>query len=299
MTPLAIVLDEDCALPKTYLHPLMGYGLKNLRRSLVGPLTWWRTRYEEELLLYGFIRKRMKNLEIGECCMQLVSEVPDTVFENEGDKKSVNDFEEEKITKTMEIFLTFHTQRNYRFDEFFLSLNILNGLAHNGKKDWGKGVMCERTKVFVLNGIDLMIIAVYAPHDPRDKRMLWDYLAHVINQWQGEVILYPITDRFFFESRPMIMVRFPSDSFNIGFISRALMISSLHLEFALLLILIGSLRNLAGSELKRLYAVIEKGKCLEVEAGKKKGGVGCSSYIDHIHSWICSKAKIKWFIEGD
>ncbi|GJS53878.1 retrovirus-related pol polyprotein from transposon TNT 1-94 [Tanacetum coccineum] len=40
-----------------------------------------------------------------------------------------------------------------------------------------------------LNGIDLMIIAVYAPHDPRDKRMLWDYLAHVINQWQGEVVI--------------------------------------------------------------------------------------------------------------
>ncbi|GKA24300.1 RNA-directed DNA polymerase, eukaryota, partial [Tanacetum coccineum] len=34
-----------------------------------------------------------------------------------------------------------------------------------------------------------MIIAVYAPHDPRDKRMLWDYLAHVINQWQREVVI--------------------------------------------------------------------------------------------------------------
>ncbi|GKB29529.1 RNA-directed DNA polymerase, eukaryota [Tanacetum coccineum] len=34
-----------------------------------------------------------------------------------------------------------------------------------------------------------MIIAVYAPHDPRDKCMLWDYLAHVINQWQGEVVI--------------------------------------------------------------------------------------------------------------
>ncbi|GJR52410.1 RNA-directed DNA polymerase, eukaryota [Tanacetum coccineum] len=43
--------------------------------------------------------------------------------------------------------------------------------------------------VWLLNGIDLMIIAVYAPHDPRDKRMLWDYLAHVINQWQGEVVI--------------------------------------------------------------------------------------------------------------
>ncbi|GKC38445.1 RNA-directed DNA polymerase, eukaryota [Tanacetum coccineum] len=43
--------------------------------------------------------------------------------------------------------------------------------------------------VWLTSGIDLMIIAVYAPHDPRDKRMLWDYLAHVINQWHGEVVI--------------------------------------------------------------------------------------------------------------
>ncbi|GKA13747.1 RNA-directed DNA polymerase, eukaryota [Tanacetum coccineum] len=35
----------------------------------------------------------------------------------------------------------------------------------------------------------ISIIAVYAPHDPRDKRMLWDYLMHVINRWNGEVII--------------------------------------------------------------------------------------------------------------
>nr|GEX00333.1 putative RNA-directed DNA polymerase, eukaryota, reverse transcriptase zinc-binding domain protein [Tanacetum cinerariifolium] len=34
-------------------------------------------------------------------------------------------------------------------------------------------------------GVNLLIVAVYAPHDLRDKRMLWDYLAHVINQWDG------------------------------------------------------------------------------------------------------------------
>nr|GEX38859.1 putative RNA-directed DNA polymerase, eukaryota, reverse transcriptase zinc-binding domain protein [Tanacetum cinerariifolium] len=39
------------------------------------------------------------------------------------------------------------------------------------------------------SGADLLIASVYAPHDPRDKRMLWDYLAHSINQWEGEVVL--------------------------------------------------------------------------------------------------------------
>ncbi|GJT10717.1 RNA-directed DNA polymerase, eukaryota [Tanacetum coccineum] len=43
--------------------------------------------------------------------------------------------------------------------------------------------------LIVFGYLDLMIVAVYAPHDPSDKRMLWDYLAHVINQWQGEVVI--------------------------------------------------------------------------------------------------------------
>nr|GEU47694.1 RNA-directed DNA polymerase, eukaryota, reverse transcriptase zinc-binding domain protein [Tanacetum cinerariifolium] len=37
--------------------------------------------------------------------------------------------------------------------------------------------------------IDLLITVVYAPHDSRDKQMLWDYLVHVINQWHGEVVI--------------------------------------------------------------------------------------------------------------
>ncbi|GJZ00356.1 RNA-directed DNA polymerase, eukaryota, reverse transcriptase zinc-binding domain protein [Tanacetum coccineum] len=43
--------------------------------------------------------------------------------------------------------------------------------------------------VWIKSGIDLLIIAVYAPHDSRDKQMLWDYLVHVINQWHGETII--------------------------------------------------------------------------------------------------------------
>nr|GEY79211.1 glucose-methanol-choline oxidoreductase, FAD/NAD(P)-binding domain protein [Tanacetum cinerariifolium] len=36
--------------------------------------------------------------------------------------------------------------------------------------------------VWLKTGVTLLIVAVYAPHDLRDKRMLLDYLAHVINQ---------------------------------------------------------------------------------------------------------------------
>ena len=104
----------------------------------------------------------------------------------------------------------------------FLSLNI-QGLAQKAKKDWVKE-LCEKNKVnflalgnsggilcvwdlnsftkvshtlsdyFVIirgkwlkNDTDIMFVAVYGPHDPRDKRMVWEYLTHVINQWNGNV----------------------------------------------------------------------------------------------------------------
>ncbi|GJR88484.1 RNA-directed DNA polymerase, eukaryota, reverse transcriptase zinc-binding domain protein [Tanacetum coccineum] len=43
--------------------------------------------------------------------------------------------------------------------------------------------------VWLKRGTDLLIIVVYAPHDPRDKHMLWDYLVHVVNQWRREVVI--------------------------------------------------------------------------------------------------------------
>ncbi|GJW14814.1 RNA-directed DNA polymerase, eukaryota, reverse transcriptase zinc-binding domain protein [Tanacetum coccineum] len=43
--------------------------------------------------------------------------------------------------------------------------------------------------VWCLTGNDLLIIAVYAPHDCRDKQMLWDYLTYEIGIWKGEVVI--------------------------------------------------------------------------------------------------------------
>ncbi|GKA14939.1 RNA-directed DNA polymerase, eukaryota [Tanacetum coccineum] len=33
------------------------------------------------------------------------------------------------------------------------------------------------------------MVAVYAPHDLRDKKILWDYLEYIINRWDGEVLI--------------------------------------------------------------------------------------------------------------
>ena len=40
--------------------------------------------------------------------------------------------------------------------------------------------------VVILYGL---LIAVYAPHDAREKNMLLDYLHHVIGRWRGEVVI--------------------------------------------------------------------------------------------------------------
>nr|GEU91829.1 RNA-directed DNA polymerase, eukaryota, reverse transcriptase zinc-binding domain protein [Tanacetum cinerariifolium] len=39
------------------------------------------------------------------------------------------------------------------------------------------------------NGKDFLIIVVYAPHDIKEKTMLWDYLTREIGRWKGEVVV--------------------------------------------------------------------------------------------------------------
>ncbi|GJS15689.1 RNA-directed DNA polymerase, eukaryota [Tanacetum coccineum] len=59
-----------------------------------------------------------------------------------------------------------------------------------------RGVSFTRSDYFVIvrgvwlkSGIDLMIVVVYAPQEAKEKRMLWDYLAHVSNQWVGKLVM--------------------------------------------------------------------------------------------------------------
>ncbi|GJW62634.1 RNA-directed DNA polymerase, eukaryota [Tanacetum coccineum] len=42
---------------------------------------------------------------------------------------------------------------------------------------------------WLCSGVNLLIISVYAPQEYAEKKMLWDYLVHVISKWDGEVIV--------------------------------------------------------------------------------------------------------------
>ncbi|GJW36656.1 RNA-directed DNA polymerase, eukaryota [Tanacetum coccineum] len=43
--------------------------------------------------------------------------------------------------------------------------------------------------VWVPNGKKLLIISVYAPQEFNEKKMLWDYISHVMSNWKGDVVV--------------------------------------------------------------------------------------------------------------
>ncbi|GJZ22852.1 RNA-directed DNA polymerase, eukaryota [Tanacetum coccineum] len=61
--------------------------------------------------------------------------------------------------------------------------------------------------VWLKSGIDLMIVVVYAPQEAKEKRMLWDYLAHVSNQWVGKLVMMGDFNE----------VRYKSDRYGLNF----------------------------------------------------------------------------------
>nr|GEY59263.1 RNA-directed DNA polymerase, eukaryota [Tanacetum cinerariifolium] len=151
---------------------------------------------------------------------------------------------------------------------------------------------------WLMSGIDLMIIAVYAPHDPSDKCMLWDYLNHVINQWNGEVVIMGDFNE----------VRIKSDRFGSNFnVHGANIFSSFINSAGLEKVHLGdnrcdrvsSIANLK-KELRLVDDVIDKGAGTDEVANKRMDILTALRNIDRIHSMdLTQKAKIKWSIEGD
>nr|GEU53246.1 RNA-directed DNA polymerase, eukaryota, reverse transcriptase zinc-binding domain protein [Tanacetum cinerariifolium] len=99
--------------------------------------------------------------------------------------------------ESMELFIVKRCWGNFAFDYVHSdSVGNSGGILYV----WDPNSFCKSNTIvldyFVMirgvwlkTGVNLLIVAVYAPHDPRDKRMLWEYLVHVINQWNGEVVI--------------------------------------------------------------------------------------------------------------
>nr|GEZ67150.1 RNA-directed DNA polymerase, eukaryota [Tanacetum cinerariifolium] len=61
--------------------------------------------------------------------------------------------------------------------------------------------------MWLKTGKELLIVSVYAPHNLKEKLLLWEYLLYVIHQWKGEVIIMGDFNE----------VRFKSDRFGLAF----------------------------------------------------------------------------------
>nr|GEU64134.1 putative RNA-directed DNA polymerase, eukaryota, reverse transcriptase zinc-binding domain protein [Tanacetum cinerariifolium] len=43
--------------------------------------------------------------------------------------------------------------------------------------------------LWIPNKAKILIVEIYAPHDPKFRRILWDYLSTLLSRWNGEVII--------------------------------------------------------------------------------------------------------------
>nr|GEY97101.1 RNA-directed DNA polymerase, eukaryota [Tanacetum cinerariifolium] len=86
--------------------------------------------------------------------------------------------------------------------------NLMFDYVHSDSVGNSGGILCmwdpnsfwkssfTRSDYFVIirglwlkSGIKLMIVVVYAPQEASEKCMLWDYLTHVSDQWDGEIVM--------------------------------------------------------------------------------------------------------------
>ncbi|GJR77918.1 RNA-directed DNA polymerase, eukaryota [Tanacetum coccineum] len=105
--------------------------------------------------------------------------------------------EEETKMENMEDFCVRHCWGNSTYDHVHS-----DAVGNSGGIlcVWDPNVYCKSSSTvsdsFVitrghwrLSRNDMMVIAIYAPQDNRDKQCLWEYLHQVISKWKGDVII--------------------------------------------------------------------------------------------------------------
>nr|GEZ15136.1 RNA-directed DNA polymerase, eukaryota [Tanacetum cinerariifolium] len=131
----------------------------------------------------GFKDGNPKVQDVGSCGDDSdVAEVPKTLFEEstgQKEKQSEDPFGFTTNDDTNEFYMNKVNVRSVN-DDNLQNCNVDEIQTRQEGNNVNKG---SKT------GVNLLIVAVYAPHDLRDKHMLWDYLAHVINKWDGEVVI--------------------------------------------------------------------------------------------------------------
>ncbi|GKA38867.1 RNA-directed DNA polymerase, eukaryota [Tanacetum coccineum] len=108
-------------------------------------------------------------------------EIPDTVFEAEepGEIKG-------SVTKECKHEEMKETHSEDPFNIYDLLSDELVKKHVSSEQDHGSKIV---TKEDLPNDKNYLIISVYAPQELLEKKMLWQYLVHVIGGWNGDVII--------------------------------------------------------------------------------------------------------------
>nr|GEZ59184.1 RNA-directed DNA polymerase, eukaryota [Tanacetum cinerariifolium] len=158
----ALVLSDECLLSK------------DLSKSLFGRV--------KQFAPLANIRKAVNNWSIGSWFSQL--------------KRDSMDFNTEGRIAWVEVEGIFGFVPKKLQDGFLISWKKMmmkkknDSGGFNVHESGSCGGDCDvEGGVWRQTGNDLLIIVVYAPHDLKDKQMMWDYLTYEIGKWKGEVVI--------------------------------------------------------------------------------------------------------------
>nr|GEZ44190.1 RNA-directed DNA polymerase, eukaryota [Tanacetum cinerariifolium] len=142
------------------------------------------------------------------------------------------------------------------------------------------------------SGKDVLLIVVYAPHDFKEKLLLWDYLNHSIGRWNGKVLIMGDfnevrykSDRFF---------HYWSDLEGFGNVVEASWKEYPNVEQNAMLNMMGKLKHL--KKKIREWNIKDKQRW---SMDKDKYKVDLEALDTIIDQEMAQKAKVKWSIEGD
>ncbi|GJW37584.1 RNA-directed DNA polymerase, eukaryota [Tanacetum coccineum] len=144
---------------------------------------------------------------------------------------------------------------------------------------------------------EMMVIAIYAPQDNREKQSLWEYLQQVISNWKGEVIIMgDFNEIFGMEDSPCVG-------------NNAMSILMGKLRYLKNHIRKWNKTNLAGRnnskaqikrELEAIDLIIDKGQGNEDVIRSRADIMNQLHNCNKLDSMeAAQKAKVKWAVEGD
>ncbi|GKC98926.1 RNA-directed DNA polymerase, eukaryota [Tanacetum coccineum] len=157
------------------------------------------------------------------------------------------------------------------------------------------------------NDRNYLIISIYAPQDLSEKKLLWQYLAHIIGGWDGDVIIMGDFNE----------VRFEAERFGSIFNARGAAVINSFISSSGLVevkILKGRIRSWVKDEKEKAHVLKNslKKKLADIDSIVDKGEVtydvlevrldtmNSLTKLENMESIkLAQKAKIKWSIEGD